>query len=836
MKDMKYPGLVVNAHCTRDAKSKDKAGNSLDYWTQETLEAPQWIAKLEDGKTIQPSEFSPKPDGTYARRGKLWKETYFVCADADNIKGVDFRDDGTDRNPDGLEPWTDKKGLSERYPNLKNEVYAVSQSVSSMSHDKGSPHRRYRLIFLFDNPITSIVHFKQIISTLIERYDVISSEERSPVQPVFGNAREDVGKATILGNILKLDDFPYKEPKSEPNPRQRDLFGQENIEDIRDFLNRYGIAYTESDEPGKLFVDCPNKDGHTGGINKPKDAYVLSDEKGWGFYCSHASCADKRTWDAFRESCGIPKKNLSLPEVEVKKVVTQDNDLKELSGQCEELIKGYEAKPDQNKLMGIIESLSEIESHVIQAPLIEKLLNFKSIHKMGAQQIRGEIKAFKDKPSQNFDEDRFFGQGFDPKSMTDELVADGNHYLGYAGNIFRYENGVYVDNEVPFEQAVRDKLASRRNSIYVKESRLDVLSTYNDQLDDSKDIMNFKSCLLDMNTGEVEMTLKEHSPSIKSLMQFPVDVKDGKKQLTNGKCEDSLNFITELVGDENVKPIMEMIGSIFHNQSPTMQTGFILTGAGSNGKSTLLKVITAMVGADNICATSWDMFDEDKYATYGLIGKALALDGDYQGVGKWGGSLKVLVEDGTVYVQQKNQKGFHINPQATMICACNDLPITRDTSHGFFRRFHLIPFPNEFKKDAKKEREILDKLTAPEELNAFAVLCVLKYRDAWTRGYFTTPAGHDELLQEFQELSNPIKEWFKECVTISEGALHNRTDVYVHYVDWCDVSSHNPLGRGKFYKKLRDELKLTVDENPGRYDGFSSNFRAVHNIHLSDVE
>ena len=257
---------------------------------------------MEAGQTIQPSAFSPKPDGTYTHAKEHWKSTNFVCADADNIRGVETLDDGTEKNPDGVEAWTEPDGLSKRFPELKSEVYAVGQSVSSMSSDKPPQHRRYRLIFLFDNPITSEEHYHQILLSLATEFPIIPAVERSPAQPVFGNARDDFGFHNC-GNILSLDDYPFipSEPKTagESQPRL-------DLEITLDqWLRDHGIAYTAADESGKYFVECPYKDNHTGGINKPKDAYVFGVP--FAFHCSHASCKKNNhtTWDAFKKGNGI---------------------------------------------------------------------------------------------------------------------------------------------------------------------------------------------------------------------------------------------------------------------------------------------------------------------------------------------------------------------------------------------------------------------------------------------------------------------------------------------------------------------------------------------------
>ena len=331
-KEQIFSGLTIRAHEIRDAKSKVLASKSLSGWTQVSQTAHDWIKELEAGRTIQPSVFSPKADGTFTHAKEHWHGTHFVCCDADNIKGIEFTDTGEDKSPDGVDAWTEKRKLSQLYPTLKDKVYAVGESVSSMSEDKSPPHRRYRLIFVFDTPITDKKHYHQILLAFAKEFSIIPSAERSPAQPVFGNAREGFG-FHICGNILNLSDFPFSpEIISAPEQTQTEFSDKNDTpnESLSEFLDRHGISYTQADVPNKYYVVCPNQVYHTDAICKPKDAYVFDDGSGtgWGFYCSHTSCSQKRHWATFREGVGIPKKEWVDRRVKTPmKSPTEDSDL-----------------------------------------------------------------------------------------------------------------------------------------------------------------------------------------------------------------------------------------------------------------------------------------------------------------------------------------------------------------------------------------------------------------------------------------------------------------------------------------------------------------------------
>ena len=303
-----YQGLIITRHHIVDSVSKEKAKNPTG-WKKVELTAPDWIHALENGHTIQPSDYIPKPDGTYTHSWKsgLWQSTHFICADGDHFLGVEKDEDGNEKHPNGIPYWTGESALKEKYPELKNEVYAVGQSVSSMTGD--IPHRRYRLVFLFDKPIKSVDHYKQIISTLAKRYPIITDDERPPTQPVFGNARKHFRTFYISDPsvILPLDDFPFIEStESAQNTPQGALKLDAPTQTLDEYLNAHQIAYTPAPEQGKYFVDCPYKASHTGAKQGKTDSYVFDDGK-WSFHCSHSSCqaGGRSTWQAFKDGHGI---------------------------------------------------------------------------------------------------------------------------------------------------------------------------------------------------------------------------------------------------------------------------------------------------------------------------------------------------------------------------------------------------------------------------------------------------------------------------------------------------------------------------------------------------
>ena len=340
-----YPGLVIRSHDVRDAASKLKAQRTMSGWQSVEQTAAQWLSDLEQGHTIQPSLFTPKTDGMYTHAKEYWHGTYFICADADYLRGVDWKDkiqldpDGKpikdaegnptpvlddngvpvkeDVNPDGLEPWQADKQLCVLYPALKDDCYAALQSVSSMTADKTPPHRRYRLIFVFDEMIETVDHYTQILRTLSERYPIIPLIDRAPSQPVYGNVKE-TGKSAVTGKVLSLSDFPYTEPVPDDKPSGN---GKSNAtqrkyqNDLDGLITDAKLVRHEAGADGNVRVDCPFNPSHD------HDAFVSLDAEGYPrFSCNHNSCSSNK-FNAMVKSAGIEEVSKSKADAEIQKTV-----------------------------------------------------------------------------------------------------------------------------------------------------------------------------------------------------------------------------------------------------------------------------------------------------------------------------------------------------------------------------------------------------------------------------------------------------------------------------------------------------------------------------------
>ena len=148
-----------------------------------------------------------------------------------------------------------------------------------------------------------------------------------------------------------------------------------------------------------------------------------------------------------------------------------------------------------------------------------------------------------------------------------------------------------------------------------------------------------------------------------------------------------------------------------------MQSCFILTGEGSNGKSTILNVIKKLLGRENY--TSLDLRElEDTFKPAELYNKLANIGDDISAKFLESSSVfKKVVTGESFVVQRKYAQPFSLECYATQIFCANELPQVKDKSDGFARRLVVIPFNAKFtKQDPDYDPFIEDKLLGDEAI------------------------------------------------------------------------------------------------------------------------
>ena len=341
-----------------------------------------------------------------------------------------------------------------------------------------------------------------------------------------------------------------------------------------------------------------------------------------------------------------------------------------------------------------------------------------------------------------------------------------------------------------------------QRSHWVKET-FDALKSLTLKLEpkQSDALIPFENGVLDFDASlkSDDWVFHEHSPDNFLLSSFPV------KWDTNASCKRFVEWVREIVNEDDMRIVFEMIGSIFHRGSPSMQSSFLLIGEGSNGKSLLTDILVDLIGIQNVCASDWADYGSNQFATADLFNKALAMDTDIQNNKPIQSAVKKAITGDWMSGQFKYKDPFNFLPVATWIGAANELPKSKDQTFGFFRRWIPIAFPNQFDKNPQFERKLKADCLTAEGKSGIVNYALRLYRAAYRSDTYTVSEASIELNQKLQITANTVSAWVDaECVLKSDHYITRET-AYTAYQQWIheDGTLGEPVSNQKFYQALR---------------------------------
>lgn len=406
--------------------------------------------------------------------------------------------------------------------------------------------------------------------------------------------------------------------------------------------------------------------------------------------------------------------------------------------------------------------------------------------------LEAQGKSPKKKKDKESDDDKLY-----PYDVAEAFMTNNRYWFTHeALHQYSAKTGLYEPCVPNLRKSTRKMFASSVSTSKVNEVENHITDMAH-RSDLASDGVVFKNGVLDLDT----MELSKHTPDSYHLRGFPVNYQ------TDGDVDIKVfrDYLYELTMDvDAVTTLLQMIGACFDGDVFEMQTAFLLTGSGSNGKSTLLDIIEEVVGVDNISRTPFTEYGKDRWAKGGLVDKSVALDDDIDPTLPLGPALKALITKRMHEAEFKYLDKFRFPLEATFIGAINGQPHTSDTTSAFWRRFLPLDFPMRFKKDAGKRKALMSEFTSPEMLDTIATMSIRQYMIAKEAGNFHRPAHSDALVAEFQENANHVITFVDESIERSPDLYESRKEVWSAYVQWANTNDVKAYGAKRFWGALRN--------------------------------
>lgn len=316
----------------------------------------------------------------------------------------------------------------------------------------------------------------------------------------------------------------------------------------------------------------------------------------------------------------------------------------------------------------------------------------------------------------------------------------------------------------------------------------------------------FKNGTLDLTTGEFhEGFCKEDYNTV----VIPHNYVDTHVPSTPHKTIGFLSMMTDNIDEINF--IFQWIGYLLVKKYDIAKMLF-LVGDGGNGKSTLIKLMTAIVGADNTSTVSMKSLINNKFQSALLYNKLFNTVADI-GSDFFDDSsiLKALTGDDHLTIERKGENGFSYLNFAKMTYSCNKLPKFKDTTGGLQRRPIILTLNKPFMELVKDSGiHINDIINDKEEMERIINFSVDNFRKVINRNKTFTESEAMIKAKNDWLSDDPLLDFIYETfeVTENKNTIIEMSDFMAYYKNYCVDRNYKPMSQKNVVEAIKNNREL----------------------------
>lgn len=304
------------------------------------------------------------------------------------------------------------------------------------------------------------------------------------------------------------------------------------------------------------------------------------------------------------------------------------------------------------------------------------------------------------------------------------------------------------------------------------------------------DCLQFKDEILDLETG------RKVKASRRYFTTNPIPWKLGASSETPNMDR----IFEEWVGKENVQLLYEILAYSMIPDYPLSRI-FCFIGGGSNGKSCYLNLLRKFIGNENVCSTELDTLLASRFEVTKLYKKLVCQMGETNfGEMSKTSILKKLSGGDLIGFEYKNKTPFEAMNYAKIIIATNNLPATTDKTVGFYRRWIIVDFPNQF----SEKKDILSEIPE-EEYENLANKCVALLMDLLKRREFTNEGRVEDRMKKYEAKSNFLNSFIDEYTEKTFDGYITKNDFKKKFSEWCKANRHRDMSDVGIAKAMRNQ-------------------------------
>lgn len=378
-------------------------------------------------------------------------------------------------------------------------------------------------------------------------------------------------------------------------------------------------------------------------------------------------------------------------------------------------------------------------------------------------------------------------------------------YLKVNSNVIKVDNQICIYRDGYYSQNIKEIETEMITQIsrLAAAKRKEVLQYLelicNNQNRSSANYICFKNGVYDIKDNEILKFSPEYIITNKISWEYD-------EKAYSEVTDKTLNKLA--CNDEDIRLLLEeVIGYSFYTRNE-LGKAFILTGDGSNGKSTFLSMVKNLIGIENMASLDIKELTE-RFKNSQLVGKLVNIGDD---IGEEfivdTSVFRKLVTGERMTVEMKGKDPFQFNNYAKFLFSANKIPRMRDPTGAVKRRMVIIPFDAKFSPDDEDyDPYIIDKLLSEDSMKYLIKVGLEGLKRVLKNKKFTESKKVQEQIREYELSNNPILGFFEE-IDFSEILNEPTKSVFQKYLIYCNENNLQPMASVEFSRKVCKEYNF----------------------------
>ena len=347
--------------------------------------------------------------------------------------------------------------------------------------------------------------------------------------------------------------------------------------------------------------------------------------------------------------------------------------------------------------------------------------------------------------------------------------------------------------------------------------------------------------VLDLSDLE-EIKFLRFSPRFNFVTKIPVNYDP------EATCPKIIKFLEETFYEEDLLQFQEW-GGHYLIKRYLFKKAAIIQGPPDTGKTILLKITSHFIGEKNVSGLSLQNISYGK--SFDLLSLKDKLVNIFDDLSKDdlrdGGGFKIATGGGYVSGEIKFGDKILFKNHSKLIFACNQIPTMKNLDDdAYFGRYLIWRLDNEV-PEHKQDKELLQKLTTPEEMSGLLNWFIEGQKRLISQNVFSNSKNKDEIRELMMRKGNPMAAFAQDCLVKEIGNTVSKQKMFEAYTWYCerDTLQQDSLaglgrklenvvpyilsgrGRNSAGKDERHWKNVCLHITDDSYDTFTNNIRRI---------